>query len=253
VIQWDWVLILNFAGFSIAGLLFWLRGEFFQIAGGSITLLLIIAQAALLRHGARSASKLLLRIVLLVYTVLILNVVIGFGTGPSVSEWLLGWMTLIPVFVGTSMCLTIPLSFMPPFSKRSELPPWGQQLWARLVVWWLSSLILFSVLWGLNLSLPGGIAPVGALGAAAILLCSVAIGYLSLRAVPPGVPETSTLETTRKILWLTPLWFLTGSILELLTRANWGAWLLSSFAVIIVLVWVHGLVSRSPLHGAYAR
>jgi hypothetical protein len=86
---------------------------------------------------------------------------------------------------------------------------------------------------------------VGALAAATILACSVLIGAVAILGLRDYRADSATRLATKTMLLASPLWLITGSILEVL-RGNWAVWLSSATSLLIVQTWVYIVAHGSP-------
>ena len=77
-----------------------------------------------------------------------------------------------------------------------------------------------------------------------IFLCSILTGGIVVLGLR-HVRASHYGPAARKMLLASPLWLVTGSVIEVL-RGDWTVWLLSAASVLVVEAWVYILSLRTP-------
>jgi len=237
--RWHWAITHFAMSVGFASSLLWLRGDFLPTIGGGVALMFFGGTAEWLRLQNSGENKVALRLVILGYLVMGLNLTVGLVEHGAGFPWVL----LLPFLALASvwLCMAIAEVYFPFEPPYVGLPGAHKGVVVGLIVLVVLTIVSQSLTFvdPLREQIDIGIFAMGTVFLGSILTGGIVLlGLRAVRATHHG-------PAARRMLLASPLWLVTGSVIEIL-RGNWTMWLLSAASVLVVEVWVYVLTLRSP-------
>jgi len=243
----NWAYLLGAFASTLLGMLVWLQGVFFVVAGGAIALFVVGTAMFALRMSHPAMSPLLSRLAFLTYALLLLNLATGLTVRLQATVGILGAALFLPFLASLVTCVAIGSALVFDVTDGRYAPEWQANLGRRLAISTFIAVALFSVVWVLGAIVnPALGVALGPLAGAIIFAHCTFVGVAVIRA--PRVPGRihTAVPVRSRVVWFVVAWLILGFGSEVV-RGEWVLWSFTSMAILSTVLWVKQLVSPARI------